>query len=95
MAVRVETLEKSDLRKFIELNGNVRPEKSMSVYPVVSGKIAGSAVHLGSKVKKGDVIAYVDPSVPGSRTPRSGSGMKCSRFLPERGARKVSSRAKH
>ena len=66
-AVRVEKLEKSNLRKFIEVNGNIRAEKSMSVYPVIQGKIASTAVHLGSQVKKGDVIAYVDPSVPGSR----------------------------
>lgn len=66
-AVRVEDLVPSDLRKFIELNGNIRAEKSMSVYPIMAGKIAGTNVRLGSKVKKGAVIAYVDPSVPGSR----------------------------
>lgn len=66
-AVRAEKLESSTLRKFIELNGNIRAEKSMNVYPVVAGKITGSPVHLGSTVKKGDVVAYVDPSVPGSR----------------------------
>lgn len=66
-AVRVERLVPSDLRKFIELNGNVRAEKSMSVYSIMAGKIAGTNVRLGSKVAKGSVIAYVDPSVPGSR----------------------------
>ena len=66
-AVRVEDLITSDLRKFIKLNGNVRTEKSMSVYPIMAGKIAGTNIRLGSKVKKGAVIAYVDPSVPGSR----------------------------
>ena len=66
-AVRVENLITSDLRKFIELNGNIRAEKSMSVYPIMAGKIAGTNIRLGSKVKKGAVIAYVDPSVPGSR----------------------------
>lgn len=66
-AVRVEKLEAGNLRKFIELNGNIRAEKSMNVYPVVAGKITGTPVHLGSAVKKGDVVAYVDPSVPGSR----------------------------
>ena len=66
-AVRVESLEKTNLRKFIEINGNIRAEKSMSVYPIMQGKIASTNVHLGSQVKKGDVIAYVDPSVPGSR----------------------------
>lgn len=39
----------------------------MSVYPIMAGKIAGTNIRLGSKVKKGAVIAYVDPSVPGSR----------------------------
>lgn len=66
-AVRVEPLVKSDLRKFIEVNGNVCAEKSMSIYPVMQGKIAGTRVHLGSYVRKGEVIAYVDPSVPGLR----------------------------
>ena len=66
-AVRVEKLSKSDMRKFIEVNGNIRAEKSMNVYPVIQGKIASTSVHLGSTVKKGDVLAYVDPSVPGSR----------------------------
>lgn len=66
-AVRVEALEKRDLRKFIEINGNIRAEKSMSVYPVMQGKITSTNVHLGSRVKKGDVLAYVDPSLPGSR----------------------------
>lgn len=66
-AVRVEKLEAGHLRKFIELNGNIRAEKSMNVYPLVAGKISGTPVHLGSAVKKGDVVAYVDPSVPGSR----------------------------
>ena len=55
-AVRVEILSKSNLRKFIELNGNIRAEKSMSVYPVIQGKIASTPVHLGSSVQKGDVI---------------------------------------
>lgn len=66
-AVRVENFEPSNLRKFIELNGNIRAEKSMNVYPIVSGKITGTPVHLGSTVKKGDTVAYVDPSIPGSR----------------------------
>ena len=66
-AVRAEPLIKSNLRKFIEINGNIRAEKSTNVYPVIQGKIAGTSVHLGSQVNKGDVIAYVDPSVPGSR----------------------------
>ncbi|MCR5766071.1 MAG: efflux RND transporter periplasmic adaptor subunit [Treponema sp.] len=66
-AVRVEALKKRDLRKFIEINGNIRAEKSMSVYPLMQGKITSTNVHLGSRVKKGDVIAYVDPSLPGSR----------------------------
>ncbi len=66
-AVRVEPLVRSNLRKFIEVNGNIRAEKSTNVYPIIQGKIAGTAVHLGSQVNKGDVIAYVDPSRPGSR----------------------------
>ncbi|MBQ7159725.1 MAG: efflux RND transporter periplasmic adaptor subunit [Treponema sp.] len=65
-AVKTEQVLTSTLWKFIELNGDIRAEKSLKVYSAMAGKISGTPVHLGSKVKKGDVVAYVDPSSPGS-----------------------------
>ena len=38
----------------------------MEVYPEIGGKYANQRVQLGMKVNKGDVIADVDPSKPGS-----------------------------
>ena len=49
----------------IKLNGDVSSDKSVSIYPDAAGKIVELRVDVGSDVDKGDVIAEIDPSVPG------------------------------
>lgn len=64
-AVRVEKVSLSTLKSYVELNGNIQSKNSVQVYPLISGKVAGSKVNLGSSVKKGDVLVLVDASAPG------------------------------
>lgn len=40
-------------------------KNSVQVYPLISGRVAESNVNLGSSVKKGDVLIFVDASAPG------------------------------
>lgn len=63
--VRSSTLSLGDLHDFIETNGEIESQSSVAVFPDNGGIIAELLVSLGSKVKKGDVIARVDPSAPG------------------------------
>jgi multidrug efflux pump subunit AcrA (membrane-fusion protein) len=65
VAVRAEKIYFSTLRTYVELNGNIQAKNSVQVYPLISGKVAGSKVNLGSDVKKGDVLVLVDASAPG------------------------------
>ena len=64
-SVVTKTVEPETLHGYIVANGEIESQNSVSVYPNVSGKIVSTAVLLGSAVKRGDVIAYVDPSQPG------------------------------
>ncbi len=61
MQVNVKTLH-----GYVNTNGEVESENSVSVFPDMGGKVISTSVALGSSVKKNDVIAYVDPSEPGT-----------------------------
>ncbi len=63
--VQLETLQKSDLQEYLLLNGNVKADNTISVFPDMGGKLINVPVTLGSYVKKGQLIAEVDPSIPG------------------------------
>ncbi|MGN0738753.1 MAG: efflux RND transporter periplasmic adaptor subunit [Treponema sp.] len=64
--VKSEELKKGDLQEYLLLSGNVKADNTISVYPDISGKLVNVPVTLGSYVKKNQLIAEVDPSVPGS-----------------------------
>ena len=65
-SVKTVTAENSSLHDYILTNGDVETQSSIEVFPSIGGKIVQTLVSLGSQVKAGDVIAYVDPSEPGS-----------------------------
>lgn len=64
--VKTQKLERTNLQEYLRVNGSVKAENSISVYPDMAGKLTRVPVTLGSYVKKGQVIAEVDPSSPGS-----------------------------
>ena len=64
--VKTQKLERTNLQEYLRVNGTVKAENSISVYPDMAGKLTRVPVTLGSYVKKGQVIAEVDPSSPGS-----------------------------
>lgn len=65
VSVKTQVLEKTVLHGYISTNGEIESQNSVNVFPDVSGKVMETTVMLGSSVKKGDIIAYVDPSAPG------------------------------
>lgn len=56
----------SVLHDYVLTNGEVECKNSAQVFPSIGGKVVETKVSLGSKVKKGDVIARIDPSTAGS-----------------------------
>lgn len=66
VTVRSEVAEVKTLNDYVITNGEVESQSAIDVFPSMSGKIAEINVMLGSQVRKGDVIARVDPSEPGT-----------------------------
>lgn len=65
--VKSQSAEIKDLYSYIATNGSIEANRQIEVFPDIGGKLIEVSVALGSKVKKGQVIAQIDPSVPGSR----------------------------
>ena len=65
VAVEARAASRQTVSQFIRVNGDVVSDVSVDIYPDASGKLVERRVKLGSYVQKGDIIAVVDPSVPG------------------------------
>ncbi|NLJ47791.1 MAG: efflux RND transporter periplasmic adaptor subunit [Treponema sp.] len=50
----------------METNGDVVSDSAVKVYHYISGRLVSLKVPLGGRVSKGEVLAEVDPSTPGS-----------------------------
>jgi len=66
ITVEAVTLAPQTLTKSIKINGDVVSRSQVSVFADTPGKLTGYEVSVGSVVEKGAVVAYVDPSKPGS-----------------------------
>jgi multidrug efflux pump subunit AcrA (membrane-fusion protein) len=53
------------LKAFLEVNGDIVSAQQTEVFPDTSGKLIAVRAALGSRVRKGDIIAEIDPSKPG------------------------------
>ena len=60
------TAKVSDMRAYIELNGLIEADNTVEACPEINGRYARQLVALGDRVRKGDIIATVDPSKPGA-----------------------------
>ena len=67
VSVRSEEATIQTLNDYVITNGEVESQSAIEVFPSMNGKIASINVMLGSHVNKGDVIAKVDPSEPGTK----------------------------
>jgi len=64
--VRAITAAVQTLKPYIDESGDVRANVNVSVYPDIGGKLVSFTVAIGDSVEKGQTIARVDPSKPGS-----------------------------
>jgi membrane fusion protein, multidrug efflux system len=70
-SVTTTKLTKQNMQEYLIMNGNIKADNSISVYPDIGGKLVNVPVTLGSFVKRGQTIAEVDPSTPGTVYARS------------------------
>jgi multidrug efflux pump subunit AcrA (membrane-fusion protein) len=65
-SVRAVEAAARDLQAYLEVNGNIVNENQVTVFPDMGGRLVSVKVAVGSRAFKGQVIAEVDPSKPGS-----------------------------
>jgi membrane fusion protein (multidrug efflux system) len=66
-AVKTETAAVKTLRDYVSASGDVEAQSSIQVFSDMGGKVVNVSVSLGSPVQKGQIIARIDPSEPGSK----------------------------
>jgi multidrug efflux pump subunit AcrA (membrane-fusion protein) len=64
--VRTEDSETRTLQAYIEVNANIVNGHQVAVMPDAGGRLVSMRVNLGSVVQRGQLIAEVDPSRPGT-----------------------------
>lgn len=60
------TTEKAERRTIVEVvsaNGKIQPEKDIKISPYISGEVIELYVKEGEQVKKGDLLAKIDPEI--------------------------------
>ncbi len=64
-AVNITSVVKGEINDYLEMNGDVKSETEVDVYPDMTGKLVQLRVKIGDNITKNQIIADVDPSVPG------------------------------
>jgi len=64
-SVLVEKLKNESMENYLMFNGDVIAETSVDLFPDTAGKLTRLYVSLGSYIRKGQIIAEIDPSLPG------------------------------
>lgn len=65
-SVRTEKAVRTTLQSYIEVNGDVVAETNVDVVPDAAGKLVTLKAEVGTAVRKGQLVAEVDPSKPGT-----------------------------
>jgi HlyD family secretion protein len=61
--VTTEKVEKRTIIEFVSANGKIQPEKDIKISPYISGEVIELYVKEGDQVKKGDLLAKIDPEI--------------------------------
>ncbi|MDR2134566.1 MAG: efflux RND transporter periplasmic adaptor subunit [Treponema sp.] len=65
VVVRVTPVVPGTIENSVVINGDVLALNQVSLLPTVAGKLVEARYGVGDQVKRGDVVAMVDPSRPG------------------------------
>lgn len=61
--VSIEKVEKRTLIETVAANGKIQPVQDVMISPYISGEVVELNVKEGDEVKKGDVLARIDPEI--------------------------------
>lgn len=61
--VSTEFVKKINITEIVSANGKIQPEEDIKISPYISGEVIKLYVNEGDKVKKGDLLAEIDPKI--------------------------------
>jgi len=61
--VAIENVEKRTIIESVSANGKIQPEVDVAISPYISGEVIQLFVKEGDEVKKGDLLAVIDPEI--------------------------------
>lgn len=61
--VATEKVAKRTIIQSVSSNGKIQPEKDIKISPYISGEVVELTVKEGDQVKKGDLLAKIDPEI--------------------------------
>ena len=61
--VSVEKVTKRTITQTVSANGKIQPEKDIKISPYISGEVVELLVKEGDEVKRGDLLAKIDPEI--------------------------------
>ena len=79
-----QKIERRDIVERSSSTGTVKPLTEVQVGAQVSGRIVDVKVDFNSKVKKGDLLAEIDPRLFGAQVSQSGAQLKAAKASLER-----------
>lgn len=65
IAVEADSAVLRDITQSIKVNGDVITDTSVDIYSDIGGVVTGKSASVGDYIRKGGIIAEVDPSIPG------------------------------
>ncbi len=74
----VKKVEQRDVVEQVQSTGTVKPLKEVQVGAQVSGRVVDVHVDFNSQVKKGDLLAEIDPSLLGAQVSQSGAQLRAA-----------------
>lgn len=79
-----EVVETRDVVEQVQSTGSVKPLTEVQVGAQVSGRMVKVHVDFNSKVKKGDLLAEIDPTLYGAQVSQSGAQLKAAEASAKR-----------
>ena len=61
--IATEKAAKRSIIQTVSANGKIQPEKDIKISPYISGEVIDLTVMEGDQVKKGDLLAKIDPEI--------------------------------
>lgn len=77
--VTTETVQKRTIIETVSANGKIQPELDVKISPYISGEVIELKVKEGDKVKRGDLLAKIDPEIYRANYDRTKASLNAQR----------------